>query len=116
MGRERVPDDVWQPQALIDMMLAESVVEPEKTPEQKAREILTRGAPIAAHSVVWLAKYASAEAVRLRASQYIIDGVVGGGFSAKDDEDDQLIALIKRLQDNDDRMELTGQSHPEWGR
>lgn len=105
MARERVPDDVWQPQAIIDMMLAESVVTP-KSPEEKAREILTRAAPIAAHSVTWLAKYASAEQVRLAASKYIIDGVVGGGFKSNSEEDDTLIALIRRLSDNDERMEL----------
>jgi NAD(P)H-hydrate repair Nnr-like enzyme with NAD(P)H-hydrate epimerase domain len=106
MARERVPDDVWQPQALIDMMLAESVVEPEVSPEEKARRILTKAAPIAAHSVAFLAKYASAEQVRLAASKYIIDGVVGGGFKSNSAEDDTLIALIKRLSDNDERQEL----------
>lgn len=107
----RVPDDVWQPQAIIDMMLAESVVE-QKTPEEKAREILTKGAPLAAHSVVWLSKYASAESVRLRASQYIIDGVIGGGFKSDSAEDDALIALLKRLEDNDERVNIG--MHPEF--
>lgn len=110
---QRVPDDVWQPQHLIEQMLAEDVVAP-KSSEEKAREILTKAAPLAAHSVVWLSKYASAEQIRLRASQYILDGVVGGGFKANGEGDDELIALIKRLQDNDEQAELTGSSHPEW--
>lgn len=99
-NRPRVSDDVWQPDHEIDLLLAESVVDG-LSAEQKARQILTQNAPMAAKSVVWLSKYASAEAIRLKASQYILDGVVGGGFKSDSPEDDQLIALVRRLAEND---------------
>jgi hypothetical protein len=98
---------------MIEMMLAESVVEPEVTPEERARKILTKGAPMAAQSVVWLSKYAAQESVRLSAAKYIVDGVVGGGFKSNSVEDDTLIALLSRLEDNDQRVEI-GMQHPEF--
>jgi copper homeostasis protein CutC len=56
---------------------------------------------MAAKSVAWLSANATAEQVRLAASKYIIDGVVGGGFNAAGNVDDMLMALVSQLAEND---------------
>jgi len=79
----------------------ERILEPDKTHEEIAREILMSSAPMAAKSVAWLSAHASAEQVRLAASKYIIDGVVGGGFKAAGSVDDLLMSLVSQLASND---------------
>ena len=77
------------------------IVYPDKTNEELARDTLMSAAPMAAQSVAWLSVHATAEAIRLKASQYIIDGVVGGGFKNGGGPDDLLMALVTELGRND---------------
>jgi hypothetical protein len=104
--RKIVPDDEWVPDEMLARCNTERVVEPELTDEEMARRILMTAAPMAAQSVAWLSVYAGAEQVRLAASKYIIDGVVGGGFKTTGGEDDILVALVARLQANDSTEDL----------
>jgi len=53
-------------------------------------------------SVAFLAVNAGQETVRLSASRYIIDGVVGGGFRSDGGEDDKLMQLLAQLAENDE--------------
>jgi hypothetical protein len=81
-------------------------VYPEKTDAEVARDILMRGAPIAAASVVHLAAHARAENVRLAAARYVVDGILGGGFNFGINVDDNLLALVTQLADNDIAREI----------
>lgn len=92
----------WIPDDALRLLNMERVVAPERTNEELAREILMTAAPMAAQSVAWLSVHAGAEAIRLKASQYIIDGVVGGGFKATGGVDDALMALVSQLSANDE--------------
>jgi len=83
----------------------ERIVRPALTHEELAREILMMSAPMAAKSVAWLSAHATAEQIRLKASQYIIDGVVGGGFAVSGGADDMLMALVSQLANNDIKVE-----------
>jgi len=70
-------------------------------------EILMRGAPIAAASVVHLSAHAKTENVRFAASRYIVDGIVGGAFNTNGEGiDDMLLALVSKLSENDTVQEI----------
>jgi len=106
-GREIVPDDEWVPEEAIARLNEHRVVEVELTDEELARKILMQAAPMAAQSVAWLTSHAGNENVRLAASKYIIDGVVGGAFKTTGGEGDLLLALVSRLAANDtERQEM----------
>jgi len=92
----------WVPAEALAALQMERVVNPTKTNMELAREILTSAAPMAAQSVAHLSTHAANENIRLKASQYIIDGVVGGGFSSNGEGiDDMLMALVAKLGEND---------------
>lgn len=95
--------DEWVPDEELEKLKLERVVAPELTNAELAYDILSTSAPAAAQSVAWLALHAGQEAIRLKASQYIIDGVVGGGFKgASSGIDDMLVALVRQLSENDE--------------
>jgi hypothetical protein len=94
-------DKEWLPDAALDALQCERAVQSDLTDEELARKILMTAAPMAAQSVAYLSVHASAENIRLAASRYIIDGVVGGGFKTGGAGDDILLALVTRLQAND---------------
>jgi hypothetical protein len=102
-GHESNFDDqfAWIPDAAIANLQQERIVRPDKTNMELARELLTDAAPMAAQSLAWLSTHAANESIRLKASQYIIDGVVGGAWSAGNAGDDLLMALVSQLAKND---------------
>lgn len=91
----------WIADSVLEAMQLERIAAPDLTDEEMARRILMTAAPMAAQSVAWLSVHATAEAIRLGASKYIIDGVVGGGFKGSDGQDDVLMALVAELARND---------------
>jgi hypothetical protein len=95
----------WLPSSQLDLLKCERIERPEVTDAELARERLMRAAPLAAASVAHLAIHGRTEQIRLAASKYIIDGVVGGGFSADGHVDDVLLALVSKLADNDSAAE-----------
>lgn len=103
----------WVPDSALNYIKCERIAKPEVTDEERARNILTRAAPMAAMSVAYLAVSAAQENVRLAASKYIIDGVVGGGFKANGDEDDKLMQLLAQLAENDEINKYAQEAHSE---
>jgi hypothetical protein len=101
-------DQNWVPDALVNALVCERIADPEMSDEERARKTLTQTAPLAAQSIKWLALYSGNESVRLRASQYIIDGVVGGSFKAVGGEEDLLMELVGRLVANDEAEQPIG--------
>jgi hypothetical protein len=91
----------WLPDEAIETIVCERITEPELTDEQLARRILMRAAPGAAKNVAHLAMYSTSEQIRLAASRYIIDGVVGGTFKGEGGEQDVLLSLVQQLAAND---------------
>src|SRR5689334_1601338 len=91
----------WLPEAMIDALITERAVEPEMSDEEYARLILMRSAPKAAQSVAWLSMYSNNEQIRLKASQFILDGVLTGNFKGSGGEDDVLANLVQQLIAND---------------
>jgi hypothetical protein len=100
-SRERVPDHVWIPDDELEALNLERIAKPDQTDEELARAILMTAAPMAAKSIAHLSVHATAEQVRLAASKYIIDGVVGGGFKSTSEEGDILMGLLHRIAAND---------------
>jgi hypothetical protein len=96
----------WLPDEEIMKLQTERVVQPDKTNLELARDILTSAAPMAAQSLAHLSTHASNESIRMKASQYIIDGVVGGAWSSGIEGDDILMALVAKLAENDPRSNL----------
>lgn len=91
----------WLPDREIELLNMERATEPELTDATHARKILSDAAPKAARAIAWMAVNSANESIRLRAAQYVIDGVVGGNFKAEGGEDDILLALVNQLQEND---------------
>ena len=77
------------------------MLKPDRTNMELAREILTDAAPMAAQSLAFLSTHAANESIRLKAAQYIIDGVVGGSWSSGGAGEDLLMALVSKLAEND---------------
>jgi len=99
--------EAWCPKEALENLKLERAVYPEKTDAEMAREILMRGAPIAAASVVHLSAHAKTENVRFAASRYIVDGIVGGAFNTNGEGiDDMLLALVSKLSENDTVQEI----------
>jgi len=99
--RREISRSEWTPDEELLKLQCERVLAPEKTNLELAREILTTAAPMAAQSVAFLSTHAANENIRLKASQYIIDGVVGGAWRGEGDIDDMLMALVAKLGEND---------------
>src|SRR5689334_10014239 len=91
----------WAPEAEIAKLQMERITAPDKTHLELARDILTSAAPMAAQSLAHLSTHAANESIRMKASQYIIDGVVGGAWGSGDVEQDLLMALVTKLGEND---------------
>lgn len=93
----------WVPDEYLDLLKCERIAEPDKTYAEQAREILQRGAPMAAHAVVHLSVYGRDEKMRLQAARYILDGIVsqGGTLLPAENIDDALAQLVAKLADND---------------
>jgi|SRR5262245_6951921 len=91
----------WIPEEAIAALQTERIVRPEKTNVELAMEILSENAPLAAMAVAQIATNSANESLRLKAAQYIIDGVVGGGFKGDGTIDDTLMALVQKLAEND---------------
>jgi len=97
-------DQEWLPDEALEIINCERITDPpERNDVDRAKTILERAVPMAAKSVAWLALHSGNEQVRLRASQYIIDGVIGGAWKTTGGEDDLLMALVNQLQENDDK-------------
>ena len=99
--REDMTREEWIPEAELMKLKTERVVNPEKTHLELARDILTSAAPMAAQSLAHLSTHAANESIRMKASQYIIDGVVGGAWGTGDADSDLLMALVGKLAEND---------------
>jgi hypothetical protein len=91
----------WIPDVELEKLKCERLYEPDVTDEERARKILMSSAPMAAQSLAWLSVHAVNEQIRLKASTYIIDGVVGGKLRREGDTDDVLYALVTELAKND---------------
>ena len=65
-------------------------------PAQKTKRIFDTNAPFAAAQIVDLATNATNDGVRLRASQYIVDRVLGP--VGKDDQEDALNEFLRGIE------------------
>jgi hypothetical protein len=95
-------DQTWLPDKYVEALVCERVAEPEVSDEERARKVLIEAAPLAARSIKWLALYSGNENVRLRAAQYIIDGVVGGTWKGSGSEDDLLLQFVAQLHEDEE--------------
>lgn len=102
-GRDADKDrlwDEWVPDSALESIKCERMMKPDQTPAELARAILMSAAPMAAQSLAWLSVHAGQEAIRLKASQYLIDGVLGDKWAGAGNVDDVLMALVRQLADN----------------
>lgn len=108
MGGSTRESQEWLPDEVLDIINTERVVREDEPGynENSAKEIMRRAAPGAARSVSWLAMYSNNEQVRLKASQYVLDGVLGGKYAAGDSEDDVIAGLLAKLVANDVAKEV----------
>jgi hypothetical protein len=78
----------------------ESTLHPEETTAQFAQRIFTENAPLAAQQIVSIAQHGSTDRIRLEASKYVTDRVLGKiGEAAKPDED-PFVKFMKEVMAN----------------
>jgi hypothetical protein len=75
--RERVPDEEWVPDEQLKSLVMERTVHDEESQEDMSRRMLRETAPAAAASIVHLAVYGTTEKMRLDASKYVLERVLG---------------------------------------
>lgn len=97
-------DPDWLPDDAVAALNQERVFTQE-TPAEMARRIFKESAPNAAASIVHVALYGSNERLRLDASKYVVDRVLGRvGEDVNIGVDSPLDAMIKQ-------MELAAEAH-----
>lgn len=67
----------WVPDQILESIALERVMEPKVSAEEEVREELKSRALAAAKSIAYLSIHSPTERVRLEASKYIIDQVIG---------------------------------------
>jgi hypothetical protein len=77
----RVPEQKWNPKEQLQALVFESQMDNGDATASTAR-ILREHAILAAQSIAHLSAYAQTERIRLAASQYIVDRVLGAGLDA----------------------------------
>jgi len=75
----RVPEPQWNPREALDSLVFEAQLDGGDAGAATSR-ILREHAILAAQSICHLAAYAQTERIRLQASQYIVDRVLGAGL------------------------------------
>jgi hypothetical protein len=75
----RVPEERWNPRAALESLVFETQMDGGDAGAATSR-ILREHAVLAAQSIAHLAAYAQTERIRLQASQYIVDRVLGSGL------------------------------------
>jgi hypothetical protein len=76
-----------------------------ESPTVKTKRIFDQSAPFAAAGIVDMALHGSSESVRLKASQYVVDRVLGP--VGKDDSEDALDKFLSGIE------KLANQGHAE---
>lgn len=67
----------WLPEDAQEAMMLEAQMHPDETDEARARRVLREAGPAAAVAIVHVAQYGESSRVRLDASKYIIDRLLG---------------------------------------
>jgi hypothetical protein len=76
MGNELSP--TWDPQqALLALAKEQELVGPDSNDTLLTEQRILRAGPIAADSIIHLARYGSTERIRLDASKYLVDRILG---------------------------------------
>ena len=93
-------DEDWLPEAALKGLAEEALVNPSETSDELATRLFRENAPIAAMSIIQLAKGALNENTRLRAAQYVTDRVLGPAANPhpgdKGNPWDDLLATITK--------------------
>lgn len=89
----------WIPEEALEGLAMEQSVRPEETAEVITRRLLRENAAVAALSVVHLSKHASTERLRLDASKYVLDRVLGRIGDDNASEIDPLEAFLAGVEE-----------------
>ena len=93
-------DPDWLPDSAIEALNTERRVHTDETPAQTARRLMHENGPGAALSIIHIALYGSNERLRLDASKYVVDRVLGRvGDDVNQGEDSPLDAALRRMQE-----------------
>jgi len=85
----------WDPDKALESLAMEKTVDETITDEALARKLFKEASPRAALSIINLAMHSPTEAVRLKASMYITDRVLGpAGAQLMGDDTDPLASLL----------------------
>jgi hypothetical protein len=103
MSRDYHPadDPNWLPESAIEALNSERrTLYPDETQAQTARRLMQENSPGAALSIIQIALYSPNDRLRLDASKYVIDRVLGRvGEDLNQGEDSPLEAALKRMQE-----------------
>jgi sensor histidine kinase regulating citrate/malate metabolism len=101
-------DDSWVPEDALANLTSERTLNPAETEEQLARRLLKENVPQAVLAIIHTSQHGTSERVRLDASKYIVERVLG---KVGDDAYGEISPLTKFL----DQMASDAEAHANGG-
>ncbi len=96
---ERKMSHEWVPDDALNSLAMEQSVRPEETPEAITRRLMRENASVAALSIIHLSKHASTERMRLDASKYVLDRVLGRIGDDLSESNDPLALFLEGVEE-----------------
>jgi hypothetical protein len=107
--RNEYEDESWVPDEAIANLALEADMRPEETHEARAKRLLTENVDVAAISVIHIAKQDPNARLRLEASKYIMERVLGrAGESPATGTLDDLFDKLDRMKAAEAAMSQSG--------
>jgi hypothetical protein len=76
-GDDEFADDQWVPDEALAFLTTEQQMNPEETPVERAKRLLTENVDTAAATMIWIMRNSQSEKNRGEASKYLMERVLG---------------------------------------
>ena len=90
----------WVPDKVLQSIIDERMMDPTLDVEAQTKQALKDSAVIAAKSIGYLSVHSANERIRLEASKYIVEQVIGKPGMKNDAEDDIISSFIKDVTES----------------
>src|SRR5215213_7049992 len=93
-------DDGWVPEESLRFLVEEKLLNPDETPVERAKRLMTENVDTAAATMIWIAKNSESERNRAEASKYIMERVLGrAGDAPATGTLDDLFARLDKMNE-----------------
>jgi hypothetical protein len=100
MAENDYEDEKWIPDEALRALTLEARVRDDESTIERAKRLLTENVDVAAASTIWLARSSTNERIRLEASRYVMERVLGrAGDAPATGSLDDLFAKLDRMNE-----------------